>query len=329
MKPSLLNPVDMTRIFALNEREKDFEFEFPNVIGYRVEIPGDTLEYDLNAIEMYEFDGSAYPLETTMGNAFSDQREILKVETVLEKRDQEIIYIITKDLIRYKFSDDENMPKYQLFNQLKVIVEHWYREKVKLLNITDPAYRRLLYYDNPKTITDHVFKAINTKYNQEEFIRPVFNHYNRFSSTKYVHGQTSKDVYPTVKSHVNYVVMDSQWEGICAKTLDEIEEVQAYVKNQFMGFTIPYIKDGVDRLYYTDFIAKVKTSSGETVNLMIEITGMNKEKAEKKWYVENRWLPAVNSVREKYKYDRWEFIEIANDVRDIRNQVIEKIKSLK
>ncbi len=325
----LPTPVDMTRIFALPEREKDFEIEFPNVIGYRVEIPGDTLEYDLDAIELFEFDGTKYPLETTMGNAFTDQREVLKVEIVLEKRDQEIIYMLTKDLIRYKFSDDENRPKYQLFNQLKTIVENWYQEKVKLLNITDPVYKRLLYYDNPKTITDHIFKSINTKYNKEEFIRPVFNHYNRFSSTKYVHGQTSKDVYSTAKSHVNYVVMDSQWEGICAKTLEGIEQVNAYVKNQFLGFTIPYVKEGEDRQYYTDFIAKVKTLSGETVNLIIEITGMNKDKAEKKWYVENRWLPAVNSVREKYKYDRWEFIEIANDIRNIRNQLIEKIKNLK
>jgi type III restriction enzyme len=29
---------------------------------------------------------------------------------------------------------------------------------------------------------------------------------------------------------------------------------------------------------------------------------MLKDKAEKKWTVENRWLPAVNAVKDKYGY---------------------------
>lgn len=52
---------------------------------------------------------------------------------------------------------------------------------------------------------------------------------------------------------------------------------------------------------------------------MFEITDSNKEKAEKKWFVENRWLPAVNAFKEKYEYPEWHFIEIANDIRNIKN----------
>ena len=122
--------------------------------------------------------------------------------------------------------------------------------------------------------------------------------------------------------------MDSGWEGICAKTLEEIEAVECYVKNQFLGFTIPYVKDGEDHPYFMDFIARVKSKDGSIKNLLIEITGMNKDKAEKKWFVENRWLPAVNSFKEKYEYSEWHFIEIANDIRNIKNQLIEKIQSI-
>ena len=325
---TIVEPPDMTRIHSVHEREPEMEIVFPVLDGYRIDIPGDTLHYDLDAIEMFEFDGSRYPRETIMENAFSDSREKMKVESVLEKRDNEIVYMLTKDLLQYKFSNIDNQPRYELFNQLKNIVAEWYDTKVKLLNIDDPEYKRLLYYENPKTITDHIFKAINPEKNTEEFIRPVFKNYDTWGSTNFVQGQTSKETYDTTKSHVNKVVMDSEWEGVCAKTLEELDQVKAYVKNQFLGFAIPYIKDGEEHRYYTDFIARVQTQSGETVNLMIEITGMNKEKAEKKWYVENRWLPAVNSVRDKYGYNRWEFIEIANDVRDIRNQLIAKIKSL-
>ena len=122
--------------------------------------------------------------------------------------------------------------------------------------------------------------------------------------------------------------MDSDWEGICAKTLEELDSVDSYVKNQFLGFTIPYVKDGKDGLYYTDFIARVKSKDGSIKNLMIEISGMSKDKAEKKWFVENRWLPAVNALKDKYEYPEWHFIEVANDIRNIKNQLIEKIGSI-
>ncbi len=55
---------------------------------------------------------------------------------------------------------------------------------------------------------------------------------------------------------------------------------------------------------------------------------MNKDKEEKKWYVENRWLPSVNEIRGKYNVEEWHFIEIANDIRNIKNQLINKISSL-
>ena len=122
--------------------------------------------------------------------------------------------------------------------------------------------------------------------------------------------------------------MDSDWEGICAKTLEEIGAVESYVKKQFLGFAIPYTKDGKDRQYFTDFIARVKSKDGTIKNLMIEISGMSKDKAEKKWFVENRWIPAVNALKEKYEYPEWHFIEVANDIRNIKNQLIEKIQSI-
>ena len=50
--------------------------------------------------------------------------------------------------------------------------------------------------------------------------------------------------------------MDSNWEAICAKTLEEIGVI-SYVKNQFLGFAIPYVVDGKGKNYFPDFIVKV------------------------------------------------------------------------
>lgn len=321
-------PVDLTHIAPIPARQAEMEINFPNVVGYRVENLEGEIKHDFSNIENYEIDGSKFPTETIMASPISTSEEKLEVKGVLEKREQELIFLITKELIKYHFSDEEGNPRFQKFNKLKNIVEEWYNEKVLLLNIADQRFKRLLYFEEPKKIVDHIARGINPQNNTTEHIRPVFNYYNKFSSTKYVNGNTVKDVYPTEKSHINYVVMDSDWEGICAKTLEEIESVVCYVKNQFLGFAIPYTKDGKDRQYFTDFIARVKSKDGTIKNLMIEISGMSKDKAEKKWFVENRWIPAVNALKDKYEYPEWHFIEVANDIRNIKNQLIEKIRSI-
>ncbi len=320
-------PDDLTHIASMHDRQTAMEIQFPNVVGYRVENYDGEIKYDFSAIENYEIDGSKFPTETIMTSPISASEEKLQVKSVLEKRDQELIFGITKELIKRHFCDEEDNPRFQKFNKLKTIVAEWYNEKVIVLN-QKPEFKKLLFFDDPKKIVDHIVRGINPQHNTTEHIRPVFNYYNKFSSTKYVNGNTVKDVYPTKKSHINYVVMDSGWEGICAKTLEEIETVECYVKNQFLGFTIPYVKEGKDRMYFTDFIARVKGKDGTIKNLMIEISGMSKDKAEKKWFVENRWMPAVNALKEKYGYPEWHFIEVADDIRNIRNQLIEKIASL-
>ncbi len=326
-EPTTAN-VDLTHISPIHERQAEMEITFPNVVGYRVEKSNDLLVADFSKIENYEIRGDLMPVITRMATAFSDYEIELKIQSVLEKRDAEIIWWLTKELIKYHFSDDDGNPHFQQFNKLKEIVSVWYQEKVLLLNISDQRYKRLLYFEESKKVVDHIARGINPHQNTAEFIRPVFNYYNKFSSTKYVNGNTVKEVYITKKSHINYVVMDSEWEGICAKTLEEIETVDCYVKNQFLGFAIPYTKDGKDKQYFTDFIARVRSKDGSVKNLLIEISGMSKEKAEKKWFVENRWIPAVNALKEKYGYPEWHFIEVANDIRNIKNQLIEKIRSL-
>ncbi|HNR30983.1 MAG TPA: DEAD/DEAH box helicase family protein [Candidatus Hydrogenedentes bacterium] len=319
-------PRDSTIIRALPERQRDYEIRFPNVMGYRVETQEGPLRADFSEIENFEIDGARYPYETEMANAFSPERERLTVQAVIQKREQELFFLIAKEFLGLYYSDDDGRPYFQRFNQVRVIIEEWYRTKVALLGIPDEEYKKVLFFEDPARICEHISRGIHAATRGTDRILPILNFYNKFGSTKYVNGSTTRPVYPTKKSHVNYVVADTQsWEQIAAKTLEEIEAVQAYVKNAYLGFTIPYVADGNDKPYYPDFIARCRRHNASPLNLIIEITGMNKDKAVKKWYVENRWLPAVNAVREQYGYDEWAFIEIANDIRDIKNQLIAKI----
>jgi len=319
-------PRKTVQVVPIPEQQKLFEITFPNVVGYRVENENGELRYDFSSIESYDIDATKTPTEATMASAFSPHEERMEVKSILEKRDNEIIYLLTKELIKAHFSDGEN-PKFQLFNRLKKIVEEWYKNKVRLIGIRGDQWKKLLYFHDPKPIVDHIARGINPHLNTSEYIRPVFNYYNQFGSTKYAGGLTTKDVYATKKSHLNYVVEDSGWEGIAAKALEELPEVEKYVKNNFLDFKIPYVKDGKDHDYFPDFIVGYRASDGSVKNLIVEISGMSKDKDEKKWYVENRWLPAVNSVKDKFDYPEWDFIEIEGDIRDIKNQLIDKFFS--
>ena len=324
-------PVTHTKIYALPDRQLAHEITFPNLNGYRIEHIEGHITADFSKIENFEIDGSRFSVETVMSSAFSKEKENLTVETVLAKRDQELIYLITKELISHYYSDDDGQPFFQKFNKLKMIVQNWYDSNVIVIGIRrKPEYKKLLYFYDPKTICDHIMRGIYAEQRHSDKIMPVFNYYNQFGSSKYVRGETVKPVYPTIKSHVNYVVADTEsWEQSAAKALEELDEVISYVKNAYLGFAIPYTAHGKDnREYFPDFIARCKNRHGKTINLIIEISGMNQDKAEKCWFVENRWLPAVNAVKDRYGYDEWHFIEIANDIRDIKNRLLDKIESL-
>ncbi len=323
----LAEPVETKQIYALTERQADFEIRFPHLVGYRVESLDDEIKADFSRLEHFEIDADKFAIESEMRNAFSS--EMLKVADVKEKRDQSLIYDITKALIQFYYSDEGGNPKFHQFNALKKIVEEWYFEKVTVIGFTEPAYRKLLYFEEPQKICDHIMRGIDAEHRYTDNILPVFNPEKPFGSTQEVNGITSKAVYPTQKSHVNFVVADNtdSREHITAKTLEALDDfVMSYVNNSFLGFAIPYVKAGTDHLYYPDFIAKCKKQNGETLHLIIEISDMKQDKAAKKWTVENCWLRAVNVVRDKYGYDEWQFIEITNDIWEIENQLTDKIR---
>lgn len=326
-------PPDYEEVYAMPERQKKYEITFPNIIGYREEISDDNIVADFSRVENFELDGSKLPTQTVMFTAFSEEKEKLEVVQVRKMRRQTIVYALTKELIFLYFNDEQTGRKFDKFHQLKRVVEEWYDTKIHCIGDT---YPQMVVYANPKTVCQYIYSGIRKGSKGDRRVLPIFNHYNRFGSTKYVNAKTTKPVYPTEKSHLNYVVADTAstkddanlWEHIAAKTLEEIKEVKSYVKNSYLGFTIPYTDGGKDKLYYPDFIARCETKSGQMLNLIIEITGANKkDKALKKDFVNDLWLPAVNQVRELYGMDEWGFIEIANDIREIKNQLKAKLSA--
>ncbi len=323
-------PQPTTRVFAIPERREKFEITFPNVEGYRLEYAEGPLRVDFSGVDDYTIDGSKLPTKTFMGTAVSDEETELSPEAILGMREQQIIYNITRGLVRRHFADEKGSPEFQRFHELRKIVEGWYHAKLRVLG-KDQQWKKLVYYADPAKVVEHIRRGIKLGEGTEERVRPILNHYNPTGSTRFVNGLTTRETHPTRASHVNCVVVDSGWEGRAAKTLDDLADeghVVAWVKNAFLDFRIPYTdKNGEQRDYLPDFI--VRSRHGEVKNLLVEITGMRHDKAEKKWTVENRWLPAINSIRKKFDWDMWDFLEIPDEesVADLRNIILKKLKS--
>lgn len=245
-------------------------------------------------------------------------------------RDAQVVYVLTQRLIQQYYTDHEKGREFQLFGQLKRIVEKWYNTQIEIIGGDGSVeMRRLVIFWNQKETATSIYEGIRRANTDSEQIKAVLNYYNPEGSTRYVYGATSKEVYPTVKSHVNYVVADTDsWEQIAAKTLEELPQVVRYVKNHFLDFKIPYLIGAIEHLYVPDFIAVVKTKSGAEVNLIIEISGLSNDrlghKDFKRKYAKDFWLPAANNLG---THGVWDYIEVT-DIDNIKAILTHKINSL-
>jgi type III restriction enzyme len=149
-------------------------------------------------------------------------------------------------------------------------------------------------------------------------IVPVFRQFEPVGSTADVDFVTIKDVMATSaeRSHVNFVTLDgpggNAWERAVAAALDSaLPGVAAYVKNDHLGFGIPYVHQGISRLYLPDFLVRLAdTSDGVTRTLIVEVSGGRKSPgptAEKAATARESWVPAVNSHG---GYGLWGYCEI-------------------
>lgn len=233
-----------TAIKALSDRA-DLEILFPNITGYRCETKDGDIPFDYTGLSKFEMNFAQIPLETILASAVTERQgeDIVALRSNPEElRDSQVIYTLTRDLIREKYTSPDTGRQFQKFSRLRKIVEYWYANQIDLIGSTRPYDRRLVVFFNKKKVVASIAEGIKNALRGETAITGILNYYNPEGSTRYVHGFTTKPVYPTTKSHVNYVVADTDtWEQIAAKTFEELPEVICYVKNHFLDFTIPYM----------------------------------------------------------------------------------------
>lgn len=324
-------PKPRNPIFAMKER-KDMELVFPNITGYRCETREGEIPFDYDGLSKFVMNFAEIPQKTVLESAIADSeegRQVILKNDFESLRDQQVVYDLTRALIRDKFTDRENGRQFQKFARLKRIVEHWYWNQVDVVGSDSPDRRRLVIFFEKKKVVASIYEGIKNANVDSTHVSAILNYYNPEGSTRHVRGFTAKPVYPTSKSHVNCVVADTDsWEQTAAKTFEEVGQVKSYVKNHFLDFTIPYMLLDEEKTFVPDFILRVLAPSGEEVNLIVEISGWSNDdsghKAEKRRYTTDYWIPAANALG---KYGRWDFLEVS-DIDNIKPILIEKINSL-
>jgi type III restriction enzyme len=140
----------------------------------------------------------------------------------------------------------------------------------------------------------------------------VLDPYNPTGSTIHVNFNTSKkDRWETDarRCHINWVILDSDWEAEFCRVAESHPQVKAYVKNHNLGLEVPYRYGSEMRTYLPDFIVLVDDGQGDDdpLHLIVEIKGYRREDAkEKKATMETYWVPGVNNLGQ---YGRWAFAE--------------------
>ncbi len=305
-----------TRVRALEDRIA-CEITFPRLAGYRWEVPDElltpTFEGDASKLAL---DSSAVPTRTDVGGVVGRSEEH-KLEKLEAMRPQQVAFELAKRLLDDKFRgeniDGEGAGERPwLFPRLLDITKAWLDECV---TIKDDAYVGLLGLRHwADQAVDKIYLAIVRFGPGEKRLVASMRPFDPIGSTRSVDFDTTKAVWLTAadRCHVSHVVCDSDWERLLAEKLERFEDVRAYVKNQGLGFTIPYTIDGANREYLPDFLVRVDDGSGadDLLNLIIEVSGENRrDKAAKVATARDLWVPAVNNHG---GFGRWRFVEVTD-----------------
>lgn len=319
-----------TRVRALEERIHS-EISFPRLIGYRYRLPGEKLTATFTDDSKLALSTADLPTKTENAPIVGEA-SIHTLDDLKRRRSQEVAFLLAKLVLERYFRCDPSEEvkgngKHRfvadvqawLFPQVLDITKRWLTECVVCKDNTFIQMLLLLSYAN--TAADRIYRTIVRSTEGEKALMPIMRPYDPTGTTRYVDFDTIKPVYPTSpeKCHISHVVADTEtWEQKMAQTLEEMNEVICYVKNQNLGFTIPYTIEGNERNYYPDFIVRIKDSASDPLNLVIEVTGERKKDKEAKVSIaRDLWIPAVNNHG---GFGRWAFLEIS-DPWDAKNLI--------
>lgn len=291
-----LPPKPKTEIKPDPEKQQ-FEIRFPNII--RVEyIFKPELKLDLSQVEPLELEASDTSTRADLAPLVDGKPDVTKIKDInledsnREFRMQTVVFKTASDIFDQMKPGWKGNREYLLGKLIRLVEDVVQSDLIRinppLLNL-DEIRRRIIITLNLSKIIKHIWNAIYLE--NTEVVEPVFDPIHPIRSTGDMRSwYTGKPCEYTQKSHINCCVFDSTWEASQAFELDRNFNVEAWVKNDHLGFEIFYIFEGAVHKYRPDFIIRLRTGSF----LILETKGKYTVKDEVLTSSLKQWIQAVN-----------------------------------
>jgi len=303
-------PRETVQVKAVRPERDHLEIRFPRVAGYRVELPEERLTAQFNEDSVLELSPDLVGPSITKNAGIIGEDVDLSLKHLGDMRRSTLLFYLTQRLLYTKWRDPGEEAKLHLFGQLKRISKEWLDTCLVCKGDTYPA--QLMYQELADMACARITDAITRSEQGKRPIKAVLDPYNPVGSTNHVSFNTSKkDRWQTDsrRCQINWVILDSGWEGEFCRVAEAHPKVLAYVKNHNLGLEVPYRYGSETRTYLPDFIVQVDDGHGadDPLHLIVEIKGYRREDAkEKKSTMETYWVPGVNNLG---NHGRWAFAE--------------------
>ena len=322
-------PKPSIEVRALEGRE-DLRITFPKLDGYRVELPDEDIWLDLDNAPVFEIGPNTVPTWVEMGGVVG--RRELEEGDPTAYRPQQVAFALAKRILDEQFTTAGDKRPW-LFPKLVKICQDWIEQKVVLKGDYNLGY--LMTITEARVLAaEQVWNAITRHVgNRRERLRPMINRFDPEGSTGDVDFVTRKRVVTAEKSEVSHVTLDGKdgntWEQLLASELELNKNVHSYVKNDHLGFTIPYVHKGRSHSYVPDFLVRLVKQDESDVErtLIIEVSGSQKSPGptqQKATTARDSWCVAVNNHG---GFGRWGYIEMT-DPNSFKVRIAEAIQAL-
>lgn len=319
-------PRETIQVKAMRPERDALEITFPRVEGYRVELPEEVLKAEFTQDHVLTLNPDWVGPTITTNSGLIGKPEQFNVKHLKDIRISTVLLNLTYRLLDTKWQDTDGYPKYHLYGPLKRITKQWLDTCLVCENGTYPA--QLIYLQLADEACNRITAAITRTFEGSRPIKALLDPYNPVGSTSNVKFNTSRtERWETSSqhSHVNWVLYDSDWEAEFCRVAESHPKVKSYVKNNGLGFEVPYRFENQTRKYLPDFIVLVDDGHGEDdlLHLVIEIKGYRREDAKvKKLTMDTYWIPGINNLKQ---FGRWAFAEFT-EVHKIESDFAEKVK---
>lgn len=306
-------PRETIHVQAVRPDRDALEIRFPRVLGYRTELPDERLTATFSDDSYMDLTPELVGATSTTSSGIIGAAVNLTLKHTQDVRPSQVVYELTSHLVNTKWRDGNGDPQLHLFGQLKRIARQWLDEYLVCKGGTYPA--QLIYKTLADMACEKITAGITRSLVDTNPIKAMLDPYNPTGSTAAVNFNTSKtERYETSsqRCHVNWVILDSDWESEFCRVAELHPKVLAYVKNHNLGFEVPYRFMGEARRYRPDFIVLIDDGKGtdNPLQLVVEIKGFRGEDARiKKETMDVYWIPGINNLG---THGRWAFAEFTD-----------------